>query len=393
MVGIINAREYGLSVRDAWHRRKLLEIGETLINDAYGTGDGRSATEIHDTTETALYQLGEAGEIDEVRAPAHEAIAQAIDAAVKAAEQPSGLIGLTTGFASLDEITGGLRRGQYVLLAARPSMGKTTLGLGMAVGATTVGARTLFVSLEMNREAIGGVLASGLAGLPRDAGDRGRIREPGPAGDFTWRAINQREIDRMVAVQRAMANHTFMIDECRSHGMAAIRAQARRMKRRGGLDLVVIDYLGLLAVPELARVGNRVLEVSRLSAQAKALAIEMDVPVVMLCQLNRGPEAREDKRPTAADLRDSGSLEQDADLVLFIYREHFYLQNRPPLRTLFHSDEDYSNAAARWSTAEQAARGHADIIIAKQRRGRVGTIRLLFDNVTNWFSEPATQEH
>jgi replicative DNA helicase len=246
--------------------------------------------------------------------------------------------------------------------------------------------------MEMNREAIGGVLAAGLAQLPRDAGDRGRIREIGPTGGSSWRAIDQREIDHMVAAQRAMMNRTLLIDECRSRGMAALRAQARRMKRRGGLDLVVIDYLGLMQVPELARTGNRVLEVSRLSTQAKALAIDMDVPVVMLSQLNRGPEGRDDKRPTAADLRDSGSLEQDADLLLFIYREHFYLQNRPPLRSSYNSDEDYANSAARWATAEQAARGHADIIVAKQRRGRVGTVRLRFDEETNWFSEPPNGE-
>jgi replicative DNA helicase len=114
--------------------------------------------------------------------------------------------------------------------------------------------------------------------------------------------------------------------------------------------------------------------------------------VVMLCQLNRGPEGREDRRPTTADLRDSGSLEQDADLVMFIYREHFYLQNRPPQRSAFHSDEDYSNAAARWTKAEQAARGRADIIIAKQRQGRVATARLLFDETTNWFTDAPDQE-
>ena len=389
MVGIINAREYGIEIQNASHRRSLIDIGERLVNDAFGAGDGRPAIEAHEAAEAALCELGERGEIEQVRAPAHEAMAMAIDAAVKASEQRSGPIGLTTGFAALDDFTGGLRRGQYSLLAGRPSMGKTTLALGMAAAAAEAGAKVLFVSLEMNREAIGGVLASGLAQLPRDAGDRGQILECGSS----WRAVDQQEIDRMTAAQRAMAKRTLLIDECRSRGMAAIRAQARRMKRRGGLDLLVIDYIGLLEVRELARTGNRVLEVSRLSAQAKALAIEMDVPVLMLSQLNRGPEGRDDKRPTTADLRDSGSLEQDADLILFIYREHFYLQNRAPRRSTFRSDEDYADAASHWATTEQAARGLADIIIAKQRRGRVGTVRLRFDEANHWFTELPSGGH
>jgi replicative DNA helicase len=138
MVGILNAREYGLAVRDAWHRRQLIEVGETLVNDAFGAGEGRSATMVHETAEASLYGLGERGEMDEARAPAHEAMAQAIDGAVKASERPAGLVGLTTGFSSLDEITGGWRPGDLVLLAARPSMGKTTLALGMAAGAAAV---------------------------------------------------------------------------------------------------------------------------------------------------------------------------------------------------------------------------------------------------------------
>jgi replicative DNA helicase len=319
-------------------------------------------------------------------------MAQAIDAAVKASEQPTGLIGLATGFAELDEMTGGLQPGDYTLLAGRPSMGKTTLALAMAAGAAEAKARTLFVSMEMSRAAIGGLLTAGLAQLPRDAANRGQVREYDPVGGSAWRAITQSEIDRMTAVQRAMAKKTFVIDECRSHTIGAIRAQARRMKRRGGLDLLIIDYLGLLQIPELSRAGNRTLEVSRLSAQAKALAIEMSVPVVMLCQLNRGLEGRDDKRPTLADLRDSGSLEQDADLVMFVYREHFYLQNRPPQRSAFHSNEDYANAAARWATDEKATRGWADIIIAKHRRGRLGTVRLHFNDQTHWFTSPVSGE-
>ena len=389
MVGIINAGEYGRAIYDAWMRRELIDLAETLRGRAMRDGTV-SAKEILEETESRLYDLAERGETGDACSPAHESMNVAIEAAVRAAQHPGGLVGLTTGYRALDDITGGLRRGQYTLLGARPSMGKTTLALGIAAGAAAAGARVLFISREMTREAIGAVLATGLSGLPRDAAERGRIRGRDDAGRFTWAPIGQSEVDRMMAAARAMAARRLTIDECRAGTMAAARSMARRMKRRGGLDLVVLDYIGLMRVPELSKYDNRTLELTRLSGECKALAVDLDIPVLVLSQLSRDLEKRDDKRPGLSDLRDSGSLEQDADIVAFLYREHYYLTRSEPVRKLGETEERFFARVTAWTDAEIAARERADVIIAKQRRGRVGTVVLRYDQSTTWFCDQET---
>ena len=390
MVGIINAGEYGRAIYDSWLRRELIDLAETLRDRALRDGTV-SAKEMMEEAESRLYDLAERGETADACSPAHEAMGLAIASAAKAASMPGGMVGLTTGYRALDDITGGLRRGQYMLLAARPSMGKTTLALGIAAGAAAAGARVLFISREMNREAIGALLAAGLSNLPRDAAERGRVRGRDEAGRFTYAPIGQMDIDRMMAAQRAMAARTLLIDECRSGTMASVRTAGRRMKRRGGLDLVVLDYLGLMCVPELRKFDNRTLEVTRLSAECKALAVGLDVPVVVLSQLNRGPEGREDKRPSLGDLRDSGSLEQDADIVAFLYREHYYLTRNEPARKPGEGEEKWAARLSDWTTAEEAQRERAEVIFAKQRRGPVGTKVLRFSQTTTWFTDGEEQ--
>jgi replicative DNA helicase len=387
MVGIINAGEYGHAIYDAWLRRQLIDIGETIVNNAFASTEGFDAKAQIEAAEQKLFDLAERGDNGEACSPAHEAMDLAITAAVKAANQPGGLVGLTTGYRALDDITGGLRRGQYSLIGARPSMGKTTLALGIAAGAAAAGARVLFVSKEMTCEAIGALLSAGLGNVARDGAERGRIRGRDEFGRFTWAPINQAEIDRMLAAQRAMATRTLMIDECRAGTMAAIRSAARRMKRRGGLDLVVIDYIGLLRVPELMRFDNRTLELTRLSSDCKGLAVDLDVPLLALSQLSRDLEKRDDKRPELSDLRDSGSLEQDADLVGFLYRENYYLARSEPVRKPGETDEKFSARMSAWTTAELGSREQADLFIRKQRRGRIGRVGLRFNQVTTWFTD------
>jgi replicative DNA helicase len=383
LVSTTVSREYGRAIRDSWHRRQLIDIGSDLVHQAF-TGD--SAASVHEAAETRLFELSE-GAPDDVVIPAHEAMAQAIDLAVKAKDEPGGVVGLRTGLTALDEITGGLRRGQYILIGARPSMGKTTLGLSIAAGAARHGARVLFGSREMTALAIGAQIVAGLSPVQRDGATRGRVREHDGAGRFTYRPISPPEIDLMTAAQRAMASQHLLIDECRAGTIAAVRARARREKRRRGLDLIVLDYLGLFRVPELARSDNRVLEVSRLSEQIKALARDLGVPVIVLSQLNRGTEGREDKRPTLADLRDSGSLEQDADVVMFLYREHYYLLRKPPARAEARSATEHGEALAKWNDYEARARGRAELMIAKQREGRIGKIDIAFSDDTTWFTD------
>jgi replicative DNA helicase len=388
MVSIIGVGEYGRAIFDCWHRRRLIEVGTALVEEAFGADPPASPRDIQERAENALFML--VGAVpDDVALPAHESMAQAIDAAVKSSTSPGGLVGVTTGYRELDDITGGWRGGQLALLAGRPSMGKTTLALGMAAGAAIAGARVLFVTREMPQILIGAKLTAGLAPVPGTAAERGRLLGHGEAGRFKWDPINQQHIDLMIAAQRAMVERHLIIDECRAGTIAAIRSRARRLKRRGGLDLILVDYLGLLRVPELERSDNETLRYSRLSMDSKALAVDLGVPVVMLAQLNRGPEAREDKRPGMADLRQSGNLEQDADIVMFLYREHYYLTRMPPKRRPNESDENFSDRCSSWNEAEGVARGRAEVIIAKQRMGATGTKHLAFSDDNVWFSDLA----
>jgi replicative DNA helicase len=387
MVGIINAGEYGRAIHDAWHRRQLIDIAHDLADRAFGSDPSMSAMQVQEAAESRLFELAERNQVEDAVSPAHEAMRLAIDAAVKASQTPSGLVGISTGLTALDDILGGLKRGSYYVLGARPSMGKTSLGIRISVGAVEASARVLFISREMTRVDIGAALTAGLAGLPRDAAERGRIRGRDEFGRFQYAPISQADVDAMIKAQRAMIERNMMIDECRSGTMASIRAATRRMKRRGGCDLVVIDYLGLLNVPELSRAGNRELELSRLSADAKALARDLDVPVLMLAQLNRANEAREDKRPGLADLRGSGAIEQDADVVMFLHRDHYYLTRTPASRRPDDTDERYANRAAQWAEAERLSRGRAEVMVAKQRRGPTGTRFLAWNDEAAWFGD------
>jgi replicative DNA helicase len=391
MIGLPGVPDYARVIHDCWLRRSVMEIAEVAYYAARDTGRA-SGLEVLRDTETALFALADT-DAAEVSVPAHVPMAEAVANAVANRDQAGGIVGLRTGLQALDEFTGGLRPGQLFYIGGRPSMGKTSFGLAIGAGAARTlqndgrPARVLFVSREMPVLAIGEQLIAGLAPVPRDAATRGKVRGNGEHGLFEYRPITDDEVASMLAAQRDMVDRYLVLDECRAGTLAAVRSRAMRMKRRGGLDLIVADYLGLFDVPELARVGNRVLEVTRLSRDAKALARDLAVPVVMLCQLSRGTEGREDKRPTLADLRDSGSLEQDGDIVAFLYREHYYLTRKPPARAEFRQDADHADAVTRWTADEKRARGRAELLIPKQRGGRVGKIELAFNDETTWFSD------
>ncbi len=387
MVGIINAREYGQAVRDCWLRRELIDIGEQLVNGAFGTGDSEPAQAVMERAEEALFRLGERGEVGGASCSAHDAMMAALDEAGRARDQPGGLVGLPTGYRELDAITGGWRAGDYIVIGARPSMGKTTLALGIAMGAALADASVLFVSLEMTPKALGAQMMAGLAPVARDIAIRGKVQGRDALGRYEWLKATDGDFDAMFRAAKSMLARRFEIDECPQRSMAAVRSKARRMKRRGGLDLIVVDYLTKLRDPNLARSDARVLEVTRLSEDAKALAKELDVPVVMLAQLNRGTESREDRRPTLADLRDSGTIEQDADLVIFPYRDEYYLAREKVKRGPKESEQQYSDRLSAHLTALHESKGKAELIIAKQRAGRLGTVPLRFDAETTWFRD------
>ncbi|WP_372918697.1 DnaB-like helicase C-terminal domain-containing protein [Sandarakinorhabdus sp.] len=387
MVGIINAGEYARAVRDCWHRREMIAIGEDLIARSFAPGES-PAGEIHEAAEEALAALADGQEGEAAPVPAHEAMRQAITAAWEARDVPGGLVGLSTGLRDLDDITGGLRAGEMIVIGARPSMGKSTLALAIATGAAQAGGRVLFVTMEMSAADLGAQMAAGLTPISRDLTTRGKLRYQDEAtGQFRWRPVQQWEIDAMVAAQRAMADRRLLLLELRMRTIQALRGQVRRMKRRGGLDLVVVDYLGLMTVPELARAGNRTMEVGRLSAGLKGMAQDFGLPVVVLSQLSRAGERREVKRPVLDDLRESGDIEQDADVVILLHRDEYYLHRKKIERGEKDSGEDWANRQSHHNEAVKAAAGQASLYIDKNRKGRIGEVRLAFGNDTTWFGD------
>lgn len=394
MVGIISLRDYARAVADTWHRRQLIDIGRDMVEQAMGgaeaDGEPLEAGTVQETAEERLFAIAnmriEAG----AAVSAGEAIREALDAAEAAAKRDGGMSGVPTGLQPLDALLGGIQPGQYVLLGARPSMGKTSVALAVAANAARCGHPVLFASAEMGAQQLGARLVSGLADLPGDYATRGMRRDRNALGQFVYEPLQQADWDAMVKVGRLASDpqrFPLTIDECRQRTMASIRTRARQMQRRGGLSLIVIDYLGMLRVPELARVGNRVLEIGRISRDAKALAKDLGVGVLMLSQLNRLVEGREDRRPRLSDLRDSGDLEQDADVVMFLHREHYYLKREPVTRRKGESDEKLSGRTSDWIKAVHEHKGRAKIFVDKNRMGSIGAVTVAFNEENGWISD------
>jgi len=380
MVGIINAGEYGRAVHDTWLRRQLIDVGETVVNNAFGLGDGLTGAEQIEAAEQALFQLAADGGASGGFVAFERALTDAILGAERAFRRSGGVSGLTTGLRDLDSKMGGLHPSDLMILAGRPGMGKTALATKIAFGAARAlmaearaqdpnalpKAQVAVFSLEMSAEQLATRLLSEEAQISGD-----RIRR----GD-----IGQKDFDRFVQVSREIAGLPIQIDDTPAITMSALRTRCRRLKRTKGLALVVVDYLQLMRPAAGTRPENRVLEISQITQGLKALAKELAVPVMALSQLSRAVENREDKRPQLADLRESGSIEQDADSVMFVYRDEYYLEQRMPKDVTFDgSAEKFHAAMEEWQQKMAKAHNRADLIIAKQRHGPTGTVPLFFE--------------
>jgi replicative DNA helicase len=298
-----------------------------------------------------------------------------------------GLSGVSTGLAGLDRMTGGLRGGQLVVFGARASMGKTALGARIASGAAEAGARVLFVTIEMVSEAIAARMMAGRAGLPLNVVLRGL----GKHADGSPRplALDAPELNRIGEEARAMAALPLQWMHHGAPTTSMVRGHARGLKRRGGLDLMVVDYLGLLRPSTPQRDGNRVQEIGLITRELKAMAVDLNLPVLALAQLSRAVENREDQRPRLSDLRDSGEIEQHADIVGLLYREHYYLSRAKPARKPRESSEDFAGRVFEWQERLHRSEGRAELDIAKQRQGPVGPVRLRFHDESAWFTDDA----
>jgi replicative DNA helicase len=368
---VINAEAYGRTIYDLAIRRSLIGIGEDMVNVAYDAPVEMSPRDQIEDTERRLYELAEKGRYDGGFQRFSEALTTAIDMAAAAYKRDGGLSGISTGLRDLDHNMGGLQRSDLIVLAGRPAMGKTALATNIAfniarayqgekqpdgtIKAVNGGVVGLF-SLEMSAEQLATRIIAEQSGVSSFKIRRGNISE----GDFY----------KITEAAREMQAIPFNIDQTGGISIAQLAARARRLKRQRGLDLLVVDYIQLLS-GSAKKGDNRVQEITEITTGLKALAKELDVPILALSQLSRQVEARDDKRPQLSDLRESGSIEQDADVVMFVYRDEYYLKAKEPKAG---TEEHF-----KWQDEMGRVHGKAEVIIAKQRHGPTGIVRLAFE--------------
>jgi len=370
---VINAYEYGRTIYDLAIRRQLILIGEDMVNVAFDSPiDQPPELQIQDA-ETRLYDLAEAGKYGQGFQTFGTALTTAINMADSAYKRAGHLSGLATGLADLDRKMGGLQKSDLIILAGRPSMGKTALVTNIAYnvaksfktepsdhGSDEVvdGAIVGFFSLEMSAEQLATRILSEQAEIPSEKIRRGMIDE--------------REFNRLVMVSQEMSRIPLYIDQTGGITIAQLAARARKLKRQKGLGLLIVDYLQLLAGSSRSQSAGRVQEITEITTGLKALAKELEVPIIALSQLSRQVEQRDDKRPQLSDLRESGSIEQDADVVMFVFREEYYVERKKPAE----GTEDFF----KWQQEMERVMGKAEVIIGKQRHGPVGTVALAFES-------------
>ena len=379
VISISQSADYASTIYEAHLRRELIRIGDDVIQDAAHPDVDLPATTQIETAEAKLFQLAETGDASSGLRGFDNVSAAAINQAAIARKSDGGLSGYSTGLTDLNNLMGGMHSSDLIILAGRPAMGKSALATTMAFHTATTtksgerAAPVAFFSLEMAAEQLGTRILSERAQIDSNA-----IRQ----GD-----LSAEEFDRLVEVSNTLSVAPFFIDDTPSLSVSQVASRARRMKRMSGLGLIVIDYLQLL-MPQLGvKPENRVQEISNISRALKAMAKELDVPVLALSQLSRAVEQREDKRPNLSDLRESGSIEQDADVVLFIYREEYYLSKKEPERDLRESEEQFNVKNDAYLAKLQAAENKAEVIIAKQRHGPVGSINVHFEKRYTHFSD------
>ncbi|MGO4683479.1 replicative DNA helicase [Hyphomicrobium sp. 2TAF46] len=369
---VINAAEYGRTIYDLSTRRSLIIIGEDLVNTAYDSAVDHPPRAQIEEAEGRLYSLAEQNKYGKGFETFKSALITAVEMANSAFQRAGHLSGASTGLSDLDNKLGGLQRSDLIILAGRPSMGKTALVTNIAYNVakayrgerqadgsmkTVDGGIVGFFSLEMSSEQLATRILAEQAEISSEKIRRGMIDE--------------NEFRKLSEVASEMSRIPLYIDQTGGITIAQLSARARKLKRQNGLDLLVVDYLQLLAGSKLSSSANRVQEITEITTGLKALAKELVVPIIALSQLSRQVEQREDKRPQLSDLRESGSIEQDADVVMFVFREEYYVERLKPA--------EGTPEFADWMTKMSLVSGKAEVIIGKQRHGPVGTVELAFE--------------
>ena len=373
-----NVKDYARILADLAMRRELIRIGEDIVNSAFEAPIEVTPAEQIEEAEKALYRVAERGRFGEGPLGFDVALAQAVTSAEKALARGGHISGVPSGFTDLDALLGGLHPSDLIIVAGRPGMGKTALATNMAFHASRMwakdkadgaepkrGAPVLLFSLEMAASQLSARILSEQTEI-----EMRKIR----TGRFT-----DAEWDRFVHTAQVLGDLPLYIDDTGGISIAQIAARARRLKREKHIGLIVIDYLQLIEASR--RFENRVQEISDVTKGLKALAKELSVPVMALSQLSRGVDNREDKRPVLSDLRESGSIEQDADVVMFVYREEYYLKSREP--------EAGTSEYDQWVEKLERVHNRAEVMVEKHRHGPTNKVELFFDERFTRFSNLA----
>ncbi|MBB5279345.1 replicative DNA helicase [Pacificimonas flava] len=375
--GLIAARDFAQQIYDLALLRALITVGRDMVESATDTSEDVNPQRKIEEAEMSLYTVAEQGEATGNVREFKTAAAMAVDMASRALKSGGHLSGFTTGLDGLNSKTGGLHRSDLLILAGRPAMGKTALATNIAFSCAerfmkdkldgdptdSPGAPVGFFSLEMSADQL----------ATRILAEQARVNSE----DLRMGRISQDQFRQLGRAAGRLETLPLLIDDTPGLTIAALRSRARRMKRQHGVGLIVIDYLQLLQGTSRKSAENRVQEISEITRGLKTLAKELNVPVLALSQLSRQVEQREDKRPQLADLRESGTIEQDADIVMFVYREEYYHAAKKP--------EDGSEKFAQWMEKAESIAGHAEVIVAKQRHGATGIVPLYFEaNVTRF---------
>ena len=366
------AIEYSKIIYDMFVRRELIKISENIIDTAKLNDININGKSIIENSERILYDLAEKGSFNSNIIKFDEAVRQTIDMASSAYKNEEGIVGVPTGLRDLDDRLGGLHKSDLVIIAGRPAMGKTALATNIAFNAATNIQKTnrksciAFFSLEMSSEQLS----------TRILAEQSRIK----SNDIRRGKISEEQFEQFLETSKNISELPLYIDETPAISIAALSNRARRIKRLYGLDMVVVDYIQLMRASNFKE--GRVQEISEITQGLKALAKELSVPVLALSQLSRAVETRDDKKPLLSDLRESGSIEQDADVVMFVYRESYYLKNKEPRpATVEHAE---------WQAKMNEISHLAELIIGKQRHGPTGTITLEFEEMFTKFKDATT---
>ena len=362
--------DYAKIVHEKFVKRELVQISETLSDEAVDETIDKTGENIIQDTEKSLFDLAERGTFHQSFLKFNQALDQTIEMATNAMKSDHGIVGVPTGLNDLDERLGGLHRSDLVIIAGRPSMGKTALATNIGYYAAkkifddNKKSSIAFFSLEMSSEQLSTRILS----------EQSRIK----SNDIRRGKVTEEEFNRLIETSRNIHDLPLYIDETPAIAISTLSNRARRIKRLFGLDLIIVDYIQLMTTSS-KRYDGRVQEISEITQGLKALAKELSVPVLALSQLSRAVEQRDDRKPQLSDLRDSGSIEQDADVVMFVFREEYYLERKEPkLGTIEHGE---------WQAKMNEIIGSADIIIGKQRHGPTGNIQVEFEGIYTKFKD------